>query len=161
MVEIIESDLPSVGKKFVLKTSSNATLTIIIYLSGRREVYYEDQKSNERIVFSLTDEEARKISPILGGTYFRPTVIDQLQAALTKGVNIEWVRVPKTSQITGKVIKELDIRKITNTSIIAIVSGNETIPNPSPSTKISADDVLVVIGTPENINKLRELIGQS
>ncbi|MFA5771522.1 MAG: TrkA C-terminal domain-containing protein [Thermoplasmata archaeon] len=159
MVEIIESDLPTVGKKFSMKLANDGMLTIIVYLTGKRDIYYENQKTGERVVFPLTDEEARKISPIIGGTYFRPTLIDQLQASLTKGMNIEWVKVPKTSDIAGKVIKDLDIRKKTDASIIAIIHGDATIPNPNPSTTINADDTLVVIGTADNIAKLKGLIG--
>lgn len=158
MVEIIESDLPTVGKKFSVKLANDGLLTIIVYLTGKRDMYYENQKAGERVVFPLTDEEARKISPIIGGTYFRPTLIDQLQASLTKGVNIEWIKVPKTSDVAGKVIKDLDIRKKTDASIIAIVRGDTTIPNPNPSTTINVDDTLIVIGTAENIVKLKGMI---
>jgi TrkA domain protein len=161
MVEIIESDLPTVGKKFSVKLANEGVLTIIVYLTGKRDIYYENQKTGERVVFPLTDEEARKISPIIGGTYFRPTLIDQLQASLTKGVNIEWVKVPKTFDAAGRVIKDLDVRKKTDASIIAIIRGDATIPNPNPSTKINPDDTLVVIGTADNIVKLKGLIGLS
>ena len=69
------------------------------------------------------------------------------------------VTVPRSTTVDGVAISELDIRKRTEASIVAIVRDDGTsIPNPDPGTPIERDDVLVVIGTVEAVDRLKAML---
>lgn len=51
------------------------------------------------------------------------------------------------SGIAGKSIKELDLRKITGATIIALIRNDKPITNPSPETRIASGDLLVLVGS--------------
>jgi K+/H+ antiporter YhaU regulatory subunit KhtT len=43
--------------------------------------------------------------------------------------------------------------------VVAIVRGELTIPAPEPTTRFEAGDVIVAVGTPEGLTRLRALLG--
>ncbi len=162
MSDIVEMDLPGIGKKFTLSTASGATIAVISHLDGRRDIYYVKEGGDEEspTVFSLTDEEARKLSAVLGDTFFKPTPIDILRTALASKTQIGLVRVFKASPATGKTLKELDIRRQTGASVLALQRGDQTLPNPSSATKIEGGDILIIMGNEEELKKLEALVGK-
>ena len=59
-MKIRETDLPGIGKKYVVLLKSGKELVIIIYNTGRREIYLmEDEEPS--CVIELTDEEAKEL----------------------------------------------------------------------------------------------------
>jgi CPA2 family monovalent cation:H+ antiporter-2 len=64
--------------------------------------------------------------------------------------------VPPDSRAAGKTIGGLKLRTNTGVSVIAIIHDGNTEINPGPETKIELDDVLVLLGTPENIERAIE-----
>lgn len=156
MTQIEEEDLPGIGKKFSLTTLTGGHVTVIIHNEGRRDFYYSRDEDEDPFVFSLTDEEARKLSSILGDAYFKPTPIMSAKRALSE--DIKGLRVPAGSPVIGKVIKDLDIRKRTGASIVSIIRGDEFIKNPSATTSIQEGDLLMVMGTAESLEHLQLMI---
>ncbi|MEW5761466.1 MAG: TrkA C-terminal domain-containing protein [Candidatus Thermoplasmatota archaeon] len=155
MKEIEETELPGMGKKFAIELL-DGTMTIVIHTSGMREICIE-QKGNS-MVFLLTDDEARRAGAILSGTYFTPTPTDMLHQIISKKLMVEAFKIPPSSPTIGKMISELDIRKKTETSIIAITRDDRHFPNPKPDTKIEENDVLLVIGAQDSIKKFEKMI---
>lgn len=68
---IRESELPGIGKKFLIQTRSGDKLAVIIHNDGRREMYhFEDDDPEETLSqISLDDDEARQIAAIVGGWF--------------------------------------------------------------------------------------------
>ena len=163
--EIEESDLPGIGKRFSLSTTRGGTLTLILHHDGRRDVYYDAEGERGAagggdegpFVFSLTDEEARKVGGILGGTYFRPTRIDQLKSEINR--DIKAVRVPEGSPVVGKRMDELDMRKKMGVSIVSVVRGDDIIREVGADLVVRPGDILLVLGANKNVGKMAELIG--
>jgi voltage-gated potassium channel len=61
-------------------------------------------------------------------------------------------------EFKNKTIRELEIRNKSGANIIGFKTGNgEYIVNPSPDTQMIADAKLFVLGTSEQISKLKEL----
>ncbi len=107
----------------------------------------------------------RVMSPyILGGkrmawAVLRPTVVDFLASAVYReGLELEIgeVAVTATSWFANKTIRKSDIREKSGATVIAIKSRDgELISSPSPDTEIHEGDVLVVVGTPGQLETLQ------
>lgn len=158
MNEIAEADLPGIGKRFTITTAAGETITVISHLTGRRDIYHSTDDDSEPNLLTLTDEEARQLSAVLGDTFFRPTPMDMLRSALASSAQMELVRVPAKSPCAGVSLKELDIRGRTGASVLAIQRGEETLANPKASTTLAEADVLIAMGTPEELGKLEKLL---
>jgi K+/H+ antiporter YhaU regulatory subunit KhtT len=64
--------------------------------------------------------------------------------------------VPMDSPAAGKTIGQLKLRTNTGVSVIAIIHDGNTDINPGPDAKIGPDDVMVLLGTPEKIDRAVE-----
>ena len=160
MVEIVETDLPGVGKRIALeKLAYGGKFVIVVHNDGRREIYYFRKADDEKpIIFSLSDEEARKAGSVLSGAYFTPALMQAIAQTLTPKVSVEWVRVPFKSSVSGKTLGELNLRKRLGVLAIAIVRGEKTVPNPSASFRLKDDDLLIVLGSAKGMDRLRKLL---
>jgi voltage-gated potassium channel len=62
-------------------------------------------------------------------------------------------------EFLNKTIRDLDLRRRTGCSVIGFKTAeNEYIVNPKSETKLTADSDLIVLGSPNQIKKLRETI---
>ena len=80
-------------------------------------------------------------------------IAEALEAASTETLSVE-----ADSFAVGKTIGELGLRKKTGVSIIAITRERHTEINPRPETTIRAEDVLVLLGGAEQIDRAVEEI---
>ncbi len=158
-----EGELPGIGKKYSIRTESGDTIVVVIHYTGKREIYYfEDDSEEPTAVIELTDEEARTLGTILVGALFQPTSDEEKIGFLMKHLAFEWVKVPEGSFLVGKTIKELEIRKKFGVIIVAVVREENVVVSPSPLFKIEAGDTLVVVGTLENVKRfVKEVEGES
>lgn len=69
------------------------------------------------------------------------------------GASTDTLLVADDSSAVGKAIGELNLRSLTGATIIAVVREGQTEINPGPQLKIEADDVLVLLGDPEQIDR--------
>lgn len=149
-----ETDLPGIGKKFSVITANKEKVSVIIHISGKREIYFfsKDDFDEPACSFVLSDEEANQLGSILMGTYFKPEAEEEKEM-LMKDLIIEWVSVENNLPLTNKSIRELQIRKNTGTSVVSIIRKDKTITNPSPDEVIKEGDTLVIIGNKDQIEK--------
>lgn len=66
-----------------------------------------------------------------------------------KAIETETYAVTENSRANGQSIKELELRKRTGVTIIAIQRTNEILPNPAPDTVLQNADVLLLMGNKE------------
>ncbi|MEB2779717.1 NAD-binding protein [Algoriphagus sp. C2-6-M1] len=87
------------------------------------------------------------------------TILNLLQRSdilmVAEGLDLIKVKIPK--QLIGKQIKETSIRQETGCTIIAIRSGEEMNINPDPSTVLSKDNEIILIGTVEAENQFFQI----
>ncbi len=133
-----------------------------------------------KIVSRVVEEESEKkllaagahkvVSPnFIGGLrmaslLIRPAVVDFLDTMLREGdgtLRLEEIEVPPHSSLSGKTLGEAQIPQKTGLIVIAIKNRQEGkyTYNPKPSTHIQKGDILIVMGEPEQIDKLRKLAG--
>lgn len=155
-MEIKETDLPGIGKKFTVTTRSGITYSIIVHHSGKREIYrFEKDLDVPASVTELTDEEARQVGAILSGSYFQPTAVDRMELVMREMI-IEWVTVEPPSPLSNNTIQQLAIRKRTGASIIAVLRGETVIPSPAPDQELKAEDTLMIVGNREQVNRFKQ-----
>ena len=92
----------------------------------------------------------------------------------SQAIEVEWVRLneklvpenddtesPPTPGLLGHTIGDLDVRSETGASILAVVRGDEVIPNPGANLALQAGDAVGVLGTPEQRAAFRAIAGAS
>lgn len=70
----------------------------------------------------------------------------------------ETIQLPEGCAAHMKTISNLDIRKRTGASIVAVVHQGETIISPEPDYRLTSGDAVVLLGSPESIEKAIELL---
>ncbi|MCY0867150.1 MAG: cation:proton antiporter regulatory subunit [Aquificaceae bacterium] len=158
-MEIRETDLPGIGKKYSIRLREGRDLVLVIYNTGKREIYLMEEEEAS-CVFSLTDEEAKELVFLVAGAVYQPIKSEKMEL-IFKEVVMEWVKVESGSNLINKTIAELQIRRTTGVSVIAIDRKGKIIPNPDPyKEKIELGDILIVVGTRPQINHFLELCGR-
>lgn len=71
---------------------------------------------------------------------------------------IEKVEIKPGARAVGKTLAGTELRTLTGVTLIAIERGLEIIQNPKPQNAIKEDDVLLIIGTEEEIKNAREYL---
>lgn len=155
---VYEAEVPGVGKKFELELDGEERLVFIIHHDGKRDVYLRpnEDADGEKLV-SLSAKQARQAGSILEGAYFQPVELEEIQVPLGESI-IEWIEIPEASPLIDKTLQESEIREVTGTSIIAIQRGDETISNPDPAIQMQDGDILVAVGTREELEELSKLV---
>jgi len=157
---IKETDLPGVGKKFVIAPKDGGKIIIIVHDDGLREIYHinEDAEDEVEHIISVDDAEARKIAGILGGLVYTPKAVETMRVDL-KELTIDWHKLGACELTASKSIGELHVRKNTGVSIIGIIKKDRhSIVNPGPETHIHVGDTIVLAGTREQIMAFHKFI---
>ena len=64
------------------------------------------------------------------------------------------------ADFSGKSILDIDLRKMTGVTLLAIRRGSDIIEHPIPETVFMGDDIAYLLGDPEQINFASELLVQ-
>jgi K+/H+ antiporter YhaU regulatory subunit KhtT len=76
---------------------------------------------------------------------------DNRREILFRTIGLEWVTLDEDSPLPGKTLEESGIRPRTGASVIAVLRGDDSIPNPPPGFRFESDDTLVVLGHREQV----------
>lgn len=100
-------------------------------------------------VLSLGEEDQRVLVELLGGTQ----IVERLASIQysVEGLAIDWISVPDSSKLVGRTIAHTQLRTRTGVSVVAVLRDEATFASPDPEFAFAADDVAVVVGTPEGI----------
>ncbi len=94
----------------------------------------------------------------------KPVVSNYLEVVTGGGeleFRVEELQLPGECCVVGRSIQELDVRKRTGATILAVrrATTGTFDTNPSPDSHLNPGDMIIAIGTPAEITKLEELIG--
>ena len=81
-------------------------------------------------------------------------------AALLRDADLETVAVPERSPLSGRRLRDLDLRPKTGATIVGIERGGEARINPGPDETISIGDQLLLLGTPEQLAEAKRLLAE-
>lgn len=85
--------------------------------------------------------------------------LEQIAAAFA-ATSTEPIHISAKSSAVGKTLKDLDLRRSTGATVTAAVRNGETEINLGPDFRIEADDILVILGKPDQIEKAMDLISR-
>ena len=159
--DVVEQELPGIGVRYTLDAVEGGTVCVTVHHSGRRDVYVLDRKGGEpRAAVTLTDAQARTLGAVLAGAYFRPAIVDDVEAVVGT-LLIDWVTLADGSPGVGRSIADLEIRRRTRMTVAAILRGDgEPIVAPGPGEVLRAGDRLVVVGRQEDLPAfVRHVVG--
>ncbi len=83
----------------------------------------------------------------------QPSVLDEFP-----NISIQAVRVDPDSRVEGRSLLDINLRKKTGVTLLAIRRGSEIIEHPIPETIFKSDDIAYFLGNPEQINFASELL---
>ena len=156
---IRESDLPNIGRKFEVEVQEGNKLVIVVHDDGRRELYhfYHNDPENCVSMITLDDNEARYVAAIIGGLAYKPKALETVDIALGDLV-IEWYKIKAGSKCIGKSIGDMQVRKKTGASIIAVMEKGQKRINPGVDYAFVPESTIVVIGERKQINELKNYL---
>ncbi len=161
MDQLDETELPGIGKRLEFFSEEGRRLGVVQHHSGRREVFACSPGDPDRseISINLSESDADHLAKALG---VEPEPHDPAPRNYeVEGLVFEWLDVSPESQVAGRSIGELQIRSRTGASVVAVIRRPASVPAPEPDLVLAADDTLVVAGTPEGVEKVRELVNSS
>lgn len=143
-------DIPSIGKRYDITTESNSKFVLIDYFSGFKEIYI--LKDNQTIgPIKLNSDEANQLAILLSRVL--KEFLEKRIDVIFQNLAIETIKIEEDFKSINKTIEELKFRTITQTYIIAIIRNEKPIVMPKPEEKILENDVLVLLGSIEDIEK--------
>lgn len=151
-----ELELPGIGKKYIVRTAE-WEINIIVQDTGNKQIYFN---RDDEIFFevTLTPDEAKKIGLILTEAIYQTVSKDKIEY-IQKRLIFEWIKIPDNSIFVGKSISDLEIRKKTGVSVVAVYRNNELLPNPDPyDFKFFPNDVIVCIGNRNQLVLLEKYV---
>ncbi len=79
-------------------------------------------------------------------------------AALFAGATVDNIQLQSGSPAIGKTLKDLDIRRATGATVIAVVRNGEAATNPGPDYTLQSDDILVLLGAHRDLDEAAGLL---
>lgn len=148
---VVEQSLPGIGQRYEIDAIEGGTVCVTIHHSGRRDVYILPRGGGDpKAALTLTDAQARTLGAVLSGAYFKPAIVDEIDAVVGD-LLIDWFTLDDQSPAAGRSIADLEVRTRTRMTIAAIVRGHDSIVAPEPSEVMVPGDQLVVIGRQEDV----------
>jgi TrkA domain protein len=156
--DVTDHDLPGIGHRYELHTTDGTEAVVVIHHSGRRDLYVKESgRKRPQAALTLTDTQARTLGAILGGAYFKPAVVEDIEAAIGD-LLIDWITLDAGSAAVGRSIADLEIRRKTGMTVAAIVRRPHPVTAPEPTELLVAGDQIVVIGRQEDLPRLLRLL---
>ncbi|HVL50260.1 MAG TPA: TrkA C-terminal domain-containing protein [Actinomycetota bacterium] len=158
--EVLEDDLPGIGRRYMVQGNDGALLTIVLHNSGRRDLYLFPSEGADPVTVSMDDRRARLAAAVLSGDYSPPETLQQIDEVLGD-LAIEWYEVGPGSPGAGQSIGSLQIRSATGINVMAILREHNVIHGPRDSEVLSPGDRLIVAGRRSSMPAFRRLVVES
>ena len=151
-------ELPGIGSKYEID-GLDGKIAIVFLENNNIQVYVLERDCDKPCVVTLSSKDAVRLGSILTGAIFesKEEFVEVVFSALADlRIGVHTYIVPKN--LAGRSIEELDLRRKTGVTIIAISREGKNIVNPPPSIELRESDVIVVIGEHYQIEKFEKLI---
>ncbi len=158
MGSINETSLPGVGIRFDFTTREGDRVVVVNHRSGRSELLVCSKQDPDACheVLRLAKEDARSLAEVLGQSQVTEEVTSMRLS--TQGLTIDWLPVHPASQCVGRSVYDIEHLDEEAASIVAIIRDVTTIAAPPSTFTLQPDDVTVVVGTPEGVEAMADLL---
>jgi CPA2 family monovalent cation:H+ antiporter-2 len=159
---------------FILIRTRYASEVDELYRLGANQVIPEEFETSIEIFSRVLHEYhvpnniiANQIQLVRFGGYkmLRGYSLDQENigriASLLAGATVDNIQLGPDSPAAGKTLRDLDIRKKTGATVIAIARNNEAVTNPGPDFALQADDIVVLLGAHRDLDEAVNLLTRS
>jgi CPA2 family monovalent cation:H+ antiporter-2 len=137
-IEEIEA-LHSAGADEVVAEEFESSIELFTRVLARFHVPRNVVEAEEKL---LRGDRYRMFRSSARGDWVSPALLDLLAAG-----TVDLHRVAEGSEAAGRTLRDLELRRRTGGTVIALVRGREATPNPSPDLRLEAGDVLVLVGS--------------
>ena len=166
---IQQTALPGVGVRYELTTRAGTRLGVVAHRHGRRDLLVYDRADPDaaRESVPLSDAESTALAALLQASGANPGSREEAgdAGADVRGRGhpvgrfaVDWVLVPHGSPWAGRSIGTAGVRSITGVSIVAVLRDDAAFPSPGPDFCLQAGDTALVVGTPDGVGALVELL---
>ena len=143
-----------------------------LYKLGVDHVVYEEFETSVSFIFHImqslnypileTDRLIAMIRESENSLFHEPVAGEHPvfgRFSLLEGTKIEWIEINPESEMVGKTLSESQIRTRTGVNVIAVINAETRQQNaPEPGLILSARDILVAVGTIEQLHALEHLM---
>ena len=173
MLDFHETALPGVGIRYELTTRRGVRLGVVAHRGGRRDLVVYDALDTDaaREAVTLTAAESSALAAVLrpdAGTSGagnpdagNPGAGHPAAAGRRHPIGrfaVDWVPIPPGCPYAGRSIATAGVRSITGVSIVAVLRHDAAFPSPGPDFRLEAGDTALVVGTPDGVEALIELL---
>ena len=149
----VPTRLPGIGTKLDLRDDDGKQITGIRRLDGYVELYQGDRSR-----IRLDDATADSLGAFLGGHVSVPAELTERMAGVLGGLELDWVRLPATAHAAGRSVGELQVRRRTGVTIVAVLRGSVPIVDVGPDTVLRAGDEVVYICRHQDDDSFRDYV---
>ncbi|HIQ51507.1 MAG TPA: hypothetical protein EYH54_06095 [Nautiliaceae bacterium] len=151
-MKIKKEKLYSIGTRYTIELESGEILEIIDFLNGKKELFLLE---NDKIkgFLSLTEDEAKEIGFILADLKDIEKKVE-----IKDKIMLDWFLIKSNYYALNKKIKDLEIRKKTGATVVAIDRGKKILIEVSPEETIKEGDKLLLMGSLTSIEKAKKLL---
>lgn len=158
MGHLDETRLPGIGKRVEFFTDEGRRMGVVQHHAGRREVFVcrPGDPDMTDVAVNLSEDDAHSLVEALGAVSVTEDAGDRTYEV--EGLVFEWFDVDPDSPVVGRSIGDLRIRTRTGASVVAVMRRPQPVPAPEPDFVIQADDTLMVAGTSDGMDRVRDLL---
>lgn len=157
-VRVEKTDLPGIGVRHEVATSSGERVGVVAHHDGRRDLVFFDPDDPDscKVSVSLTDDEAGTLADVLGTSIMLSQLADIRQTA--DDLYTEQLSIPADSPYADRPLGATKARTRTGASVVAILRGKKALASPSPDFVLSAGDIIVAVGTRRGLDALADIL---
>jgi TrkA domain protein len=157
-VTVRRSELPGVGTKYSIDLADGSGAIVDVHHRvGRWEIAFVDRDGVPKTTLRLGEAEALELGRAMARE--EKTQEDDRRELLFRSITLEWTTLDPGSSLAGQTLAGSGIRNRTGVSVVAVLRGEESWPNPGPVTRLEAGDTLGVVGNRELVESVRETYG--
>ena len=149
----VPARLPGIGTKLDLRDDDGQPIAVIRRLDGHVELYQGD-----RPLVRLDEATADSLGAFLGGHVSVPAELTERMAGVLGGLELDWVRLPANAHAAGRSVGELQVRRRTGVTIVAVLRGSVPIVDVGPDTVLRAGDEIVYTCRHQDDDSFRDYV---
>jgi TrkA domain protein len=131
-----------VGHRLELVDEDGRPVTVVRLQDGSMQLHVGETS------VALAASQAAALGALASGRIVFPPGLIERTANLLGGLNLDWVTVPPDGAVVGRSIEEVEFRRRTGTTIVAILRGHLPVIDPDPDQRLEAGDDLVIACRP-------------